>query len=132
MKLVLGQNALMATASKRVALVMGISDYTTIVSLDNTVNDAKGISKTLEGIGFQVTTLINGTSEEMRNVVDDFAFRAETSDLALIYFAGHGVEVQGENFLIPADAAVTSNRDIQRQGVSLKQCRDCRKHPQHW
>lgn len=112
---------MMATASKRVALVMGISDYTSIVKLDNTVNDAKGISETLEGIGFTVTTLINGTSEEMRNVVDDFAFRAETSDLALIYFAGHGVEVQGENFLIPADAAVTSNRDIQRQGVSLKQ-----------
>jgi len=112
---------LMASASKRVALVIGISEYTSIVKLDNTVNDAKGISKTLEGIGFNVTTLINGTSEEMRNVVDDFAFRAETSDLALIYFAGHGVEVQGENFLIPADAAVTSNKDIQRQAVSLKQ-----------
>ena len=44
-----------------------------------------------------------------------------TADLALIYFAGHGVEVQGENFMIPVDAQVQSNRDVQRQSVSLKQ-----------
>lgn len=115
---------LMANAAQRierVALVMGVSDYTTIVPLDNTVNDARGISETLEGIGFQVTTLLNGSASEMRQAVDDFAFRSETADIALIYFAGHGVEVQGENFLIPADADVRSNQDIQRQAVSLKQ-----------
>jgi uncharacterized protein len=57
----------------------------------------------------------------LRGALDDFAFRSETADLALIYFAGHGVEVQGENFLVPVDAAVQSNRDIQRQSVSLRE-----------
>ncbi len=110
-----------ALADNRIALVIGMAEYETIVPLDNTLNDARGLSDTLEGIGFNVTTLLDAGAEDLRTAVDEFAFRAETADLALIYYAGHGVEVQGENFLIPVDAKVTSNRDIQRQGVSLKQ-----------
>lgn len=110
-----------AYASERVALVIGISDYKTISKLDNTVNDARGIADTLTSIGFQVTSVIEGTSQQLRDAVDEFSFRSETADLALIYYAGHGVEVQGENFLIPVDADVASNKDIQRQGVSLKE-----------
>lgn len=110
---------LTATAVERVALVMGIAAYQSISPLNNTLNDARKISSTLEEIGFDVTTVLDATSEEMRQAVDDFSFRSETADLALIYFAGHGVEVQGENFLIPADAQVSSNLDIQRQSVSL-------------
>ena len=108
-------------ASDRVALVVGMAKYETVVTLDNTVNDAISISKTLEAIGFDVRTLIDATSENFRKAIDDFAFQSETADLALIYFAGHGVEVQGENFLIPVDANVKSNKDVQRQSVSLKQ-----------
>lgn len=107
-------------ASERVALVIGIADYTEIGSLNNTVNDAKLISGTLAKIGFDVTELYNATSDQMRQAIDDFAFRSETADLALIYYAGHGVEVQGENFLLPVDAKVSSNLDVQRQSVSLK------------
>jgi hypothetical protein len=103
-----------------VALVIGISNYQVITPLKNTVNDARIISRTLSDIGFEVTTLVDTTAKEMRAAVDDFAFRVETADLALIYYAGHGVEVLGENFLIPADANVSSNRDIQDQSVSLK------------
>jgi len=83
------------------------------------VNDARGVGETLERIGFDVTTLIDVPGETLRAEVDDFAFRSETADLALIYYAGHGVEVQGENFLIPIDADVASNRDIQRVSLSL-------------
>jgi len=108
-------------AADRVALVIGISDYQTVVKLDNTINDARGISKTLRDIGFQVTTALEADAETLRTIVDEFAFRSETADLALIYFAGHGVEVQGENFLIPVDAVVKSNKDVQRQAISLKQ-----------
>ena len=108
-------------AADRVALVIGMSEYKTVVPLDNTLNDAKGISKTLRDIGFQVTTVLDAEGETLRTIIDEFAFRSETADLALIYFAGHGVEVQGENFLIPVDADVSSNRDIQRQGILLKQ-----------
>jgi uncharacterized protein len=108
-----------AVAAERIALVIGMGDYQTVVKLRNTVNDARDLSDTLAGIGFHVTTVIDAGGDELRSVIDDFAFRAETADLALIYFAGHGVEVQGENFLIPIDADVQTNRDIQRQAVSL-------------
>lgn len=112
---------LASASSDRVALVLGIGDYKTIQPLDNTRNDASAMARTLEEIGFDVTLALDSTSDELRQLLDDFAFRSEVSDLALIYFAGHGVEVQGENFLIPADADVKSNSDVQRQSISLKQ-----------
>ncbi len=106
-------------AADRVALLIGISDYRSIPPLKNTVNDATDLSETLKKVGFDVTTLINVTGQELRASLDKFSFKAETAELALIYFAGHGVEVQGENFLIPVDADVASNRDVQQQAVSL-------------
>ncbi|MBB95320.1 MAG: peptidase C14, caspase catalytic subunit p20 [Rhodobacteraceae bacterium] len=108
-------------ASDKQALVIGMSDYTTIGQLENTVNDARGLATTLGAIGFDVTLSLDAGGEELRQQLDDFAFRSETADLALIYFAGHGVEVAGENFMIPVDADVQSNLDVQRQSVSLKQ-----------
>jgi len=97
-----------------------MSDYQYIGTLKNTVNDARVISQTLDGIGFKVTTLLDAPHDELRKTIDEFSFESETADLALIYFAGHGVEVQGENFLVPVDANAKSNKDIQRYSVSLK------------
>ncbi len=111
---------MVATAADRVALVVGMSRYEHIGTLKNTVNDAKDIAAVLEGIGFEVTTLLDGSYQDLQNTLDSFSFTSETADLALIYFAGHGIEVQGENFLVPVDAYVTSNRDVQRSSVSLK------------
>ncbi|WP_114283930.1 caspase family protein [Candidatus Halocynthiibacter alkanivorans] len=108
-------------AGDRIGLVIGMSQYDNIPDLKNTVNDARLISETLDGIGFKVTTLMDAPMAELMDTIDDFSFRSETADLALIYFAGHGVEVEGENFLVPVDADVRSNRDIQRQSVSLSQ-----------
>lgn len=107
-------------AAERIALVVGMSNYQYIGTLKNTVNDAKIISKTLDGIGFDVTILLDASHDELRRTIDEFSFQSETADLALIYFAGHGVEVQGENFLVPIDANAKSNKDIQRNSVSLK------------
>ncbi len=111
-----GQNA---AAAERVALVIGMSKYETVPGLKNTINDATDISETLQGIGFDVSTVLDTGSEELREAIDAFSFSAETADLALIYFAGHGVEVFGENYLISIDVDAKSNRDIQRQSVSL-------------
>lgn len=110
-----------AAASDRVALVIGMADYATVPDLENTLNDARGIADTLADVGFDVTRVMDGSGAELRDTLDTFAFRAETADLALIYYAGHGVEVEGRNFLIPVDARVENNADIQRQGVSLDQ-----------
>lgn len=106
--------------SRRIALVMGMSEYQTLPSLDNTGNDAAAMAATLKGIGFDVTLSVDAGVAEIEQLLEDFSFRSEVADLALIYFAGHGIEVQGENFLIPVDAAVNSNLDVQRQSLSLK------------
>lgn len=108
-------------ARDRIALVVGMANYQFLPPLQNTHNDANGMAQTLETIGFDVTLSLDASAEEMTQLLDDFAFRSEVADLALIYFAGHGIEVQGENFLIPVDANVASNLDVQRQSSSLKQ-----------
>jgi len=120
--LLLASSFTLALASPdRVALVIGLGEYESIPTLTNTRNDAEGLAETLTEIGFDVTRGIDLSLAELRQVMDDFSFRAETADLALIYFAGHGIEVQGENFLIPVDAQPTSNIEVQQQSVSLKE-----------
>lgn len=108
----------MARAEK-LALVIGMGAYAHIVQLDNSVNDARGIARVLGETGFDVTLSIDAPLAELTETLADFSFRAETADLALIYFAGHGVEVQGQNFLIPVDADVKTNLEVQAASVSL-------------
>lgn len=110
-----------AAWADRVALVIGMGAYAHVSPLDNTINDARGIADTLEKIGFNVTLSLDAPQVTLLEQLDEFSFRAETADLALIYYAGHGVEVQGVNYLIPIDANVASNADVQRLSVSLDQ-----------
>lgn len=119
--LLLSSVTLASASPDRVALVLGMADYETITPLTNTRNDAEALAETLTDIGFDVTLGIDLTEADLRQVMKDFSFRSETADLALIYFAGHGIEVQGENFLIPVDARPRSNIDVQQQSVSLKE-----------
>lgn len=107
-------------ASDRVALVFGMADYQGIPALKNTINDANALADTLREIGFDVEVVLDGTREQMEDKLEGFAFRAETADLALIYFAGHGVSVQGETFLIPVDARVQAAKDIVQASVTMK------------
>lgn len=108
-------------ASDRVALVLGLAAYQHIPGLRNTVNDAGALAETLEGIGFQVQVLMDATRDETLAALSDFAFKAETADIALIYYAGHGVSVQGTTFLIPVDAQVRAARDIVAASVTMDQ-----------
>lgn len=108
-----------AARAEKLALVIGMGDYRHIVPLDNTLNDAQGIARVLEQAGFGVTLSLNAPKADLQQTLADFGFRAETADLALIYFAGHGVEVQGQNFLIPVDADVKTNLEVQAASVSL-------------
>jgi len=108
-------------ASDRVALVVGMSGYETVPKLKNTINDARALAATLEGMGFQVDVLMDATKDETLQELQDFAFRAETADIALIYYAGHGVSVQGTTFLIPVDARVQAARDIVTASVTMDQ-----------
>ncbi|GAB1365088.1 hypothetical protein MASR1M32_43240 [Rhodobacter sp.] len=108
-------------ASDRVALVIGMSDYAAVPKLKNTINDARALAGTLEGMGFAVDVLMDAGKDETLQELQDFAFKAETADIALIYYAGHGVSVQGTTFLIPVDAQVRAAKDIVTASVTMEQ-----------
>lgn len=89
---------------KGVALVIGQSDYAALPRLANPVNDARLISGLLGNLGFEVTTALDADGTKLSRALRRFAEDAEGADVALLYFAGHGVEAGGENFLVPVDA----------------------------
>lgn len=107
-----------ALADKRVALVIGISAYKNAKPLANPVNDAKLMAETLSGLGF---TLSGGGAQvdlDKRGIdraVQSFAGQLRGADVGLFYFAGHGIQVRGSNYLIPVDADLTSEADIDFQ-----------------
>lgn len=109
-----------ATAAERVALVLGMAKYQTISSLRNTASDARDISKVLEKLGFEVTVAIDQPLKEMVDTINGFSFKAETADIALVYYAGHGVEIGGQNYLIPVDIAIDRPDLIGERAVSVK------------
>ncbi|MBK6368210.1 MAG: caspase family protein, partial [Polaromonas sp.] len=82
-------------AKERVALVFGMAAYQNVTALKNTVSDATALARTLEQIGFHVDVQMDATRAETLVALEKFAFEAETADIALIYYAGHGVSVQG-------------------------------------
>jgi len=110
-----------AEAANRVALVIGMSKYQTIPTLANAVNDATAIAEKLKSLGFEVDRAIDLPLKDLIHTVSAFSFKSETSDIALIYFAGHGVELNGQNFLIPVDVKITKPSDVGAQAITLKQ-----------
>jgi hypothetical protein len=105
---------------RRIALVIGNGKYATHASLDNPRNDAEAVSATLREIGFQsVTTLLDGGRDKMVEALQSFATEAEDADWAMVYFAGHGIEVSGTNYLVPVDAKLKVDRDVQFEAVAL-------------
>lgn len=90
-------------APTRIALVVGVAHYGA-QSLKNPVNDARLISAELTKLGFTVHTLVDPKRDEVMKAVDDFARDSRNADAALIYFAGHGMELAGQNYLLPSDA----------------------------
>ncbi len=106
---------------RRMALVVGISEYRTVPDLKNTMSDGELLADTLRALNFEVTAGYNLGLSEFRDLLDRFAFEAETADVALVYFAGHGIEVGGQNFLIPADSSAASRKDVAQTSVSLSE-----------
>ncbi|MDV7143999.1 caspase family protein [Tropicimonas sp. TH_r6] len=109
----------MGLAESRTALVIGNSDYETVSPLDNPINDASDLAIALEGLGFEVFLGLDLTREEMLARSRDFGMAAEESDVALLFYAGHGFQVNGANYLLPVDATIQSAQDISEQTVAL-------------
>jgi uncharacterized caspase-like protein len=109
-----------ALADKRVALVMGISKYQNVPQLPNPDNDAAAIADVFKQAKFDKVDLRNDLSvSDMRRAVREFAVTAADADLAVVYYAGHGIEVDGSNYLIPVDARLISDFDVEDETVSL-------------
>jgi hypothetical protein len=104
----------------RVALVIGNGAYEKVAELPNPTRDAADVGRALERLDFKVTQLKNATAQEMRKAVVDFGRSAEGADLAVVFYAGHGMEVGGENWLIPISAELRSDTDIESEAISLR------------
>lgn len=98
---------------------MGNSAYDNVSPLDNPINDALDISVALEGLGFEVILGSDVNQLEMRNAIDRFAQSAASADVTVFYYAGHGFQVSGQNYLVPTDAALTGIGDLETQTIPL-------------
>jgi uncharacterized caspase-like protein len=109
-----------ALAEKRVALVIGNSNYKNAALLPNPANDAAAIAATLKGAGFDVVdSRLDLQSADMRRALREFADQARDADIAVVYYAGHGIEIDGTNYLIPTDARLERDTDIYDEAFSL-------------
>jgi uncharacterized caspase-like protein len=107
-------------AERRVALVMGNANYRNAAQLANPINDATAMAALLRSAGFEVSEpRLDLGIAEMRRAISDFSETARDSDIAIVYFAGHGIEVDGVNYLIPIDATLARDFDVEDETVSL-------------
>ncbi len=111
-----------ALAESRVALVIGQSAYRAVPALPNAGNDGKGMTELLGRAGFDVTTASDLTQADMRRSISDFATKVAASGpdtVALVFYAGHGLQIDGENYLVPVDVDPKREADIPLQAVRL-------------
>ncbi|MDA9422878.1 MULTISPECIES: caspase family protein [Bradyrhizobium] len=109
-----------AFAGKRVALVLANSAYQHAPSLANPVNDGSVMTNTLKEAGFDVVESRHDLSAlDTRRVLRDFADATRDADIAVVYYAGHGIEVEGSNYLIPVDAKLERDTDVYDEALSL-------------
>ena len=105
---------------KRLALVFGNSDYITGTSLKNPVNDANLMEGTLKELNFEVIKKLNANKEEMMEAVREFTEKLPDYDVALFYYAGHGNQVDGKNYLIPTDAHLEKPTDCRFEAIEVE------------
>ncbi|MFZ4806584.1 MAG: caspase family protein [Hyphomicrobiaceae bacterium] len=107
-------------APKRVALVVGVGGYRHVAPLPNAVNDARGIGQALQNVGFAVDVVTDGGRTEIERAIRKFGSEAAGAEAALFYYAGHAVEVDGRNWLLPADTQVVAPRDLRFEAIDLE------------
>ena len=109
-----------AAAERRVALVIGNSAYKNASSLPNTINDSTAIAALFKSVGFEVVISRNDLGVvDLKRSVREFLITAENADMAVVYYAGHGIEISGTNYLVPVDARLSRDYDVDDEAVSL-------------
>lgn len=110
-----------AWAEKRVALIVGNSSYLTVPQLPNPSRDATSVAKMFRDAGFDsVDIQLNVGNLEFKRAIRKFETTADQADIAVVYYAGHGLEIGGTNYLIPTDARLASDRDADDEAILLE------------
>jgi hypothetical protein len=109
-----------AWAERRVALVVGNSNYKSVPILPNPHNDAEDVSAVLKTLGFEVKTTVDASKRDMDLALADFARRATDADAALFFYAGHAMQFQGRNYLMPTDAELEDEISVRYQMVGVQ------------
>ena len=110
----------LAQPAERVALVIGESAYQTVSPLENPSADARLVADALARSGFDVRLGLDLDKEALETAIDDFAHDAQQADVAAVYFAGHGFEADGRNWLVPVDAVIESADDVARAAIPFE------------
>lgn len=108
-----------AHASGRVALVVGNAKYQHVPVLGNTSNDANDVTAKLKGLGFDVIKVVDGNAKQQRSAIATFKKKLRTADVGLFYYSGHGIAVNGANYIIPVDARLASSDAVDRELVRV-------------
>jgi formylglycine-generating enzyme required for sulfatase activity len=105
---------------RRVAFVVGIGAYQNAPRLANPTNDARAIGDALRRLGFEVDEVYDPDFRQLTHALREFGIKAQQSDVAVVYYAGHGVQVARENYLLPADARLERERDLVYEALPLE------------
>ncbi len=108
-----------AQGGGRAALVIGMGAYVYAGRLPNPANDARDVGAALRELGFAVTEAVDLDRRALDEAIRDFARRIAGADAALVFYAGHGLQVAGQNYLLPIDAKLSSARDLDFEAISL-------------
>jgi len=104
----------------RIALVVGNATYSSLPRLTNPENDARAIEAVLRELGFRTKLVLNANEQELRREVRSFASESDKADVALVFYAGHGAQVNGDNYLLPVDTEIArTEADIQFTGLKV-------------
>jgi uncharacterized protein len=108
-----------ALAIVRLALVLGNAKYQRVPVLDNPANDAADLAQALRAVGFEVIETSDATRAAMAEAVRDFSERLHGADVALFFYSGHGLQMNGENYLLPVDAKIENPADVRFNTINL-------------
>ena len=116
---------LFATAERRAALVIGNNDYQNITKLEKAVNDANSVAAELKKVGFEVQLLNNAGQKKMNQAINDFVQKVSGGGVGVFFFAGHGLQINNQNFLVPVDMDNPRDpADVADQAVSVPVLQD--------
>jgi formylglycine-generating enzyme required for sulfatase activity len=110
----------LAWAEERIALVIGLGAYQNAPQLPNPLNDARAIAETFRRLGFDVAEQYDLDNRGLSNAIRDFGIKAQAADVAVVYYAGHGIQVASRNYLIPADARLERERDLVYEALPME------------